>query len=165
MKALVCGGRNLRDEAMVFERLDELQRWTVQDAERALGIAFACAWERHGPISCVVTGAASGADYLAEKWAKAREIAYRGHPAPWHTHGAWCRCFTRETDKLAHDHPLRHPAICKAAGPWRNAEMLRRENVPSFPVGLVIAFPGGVGTSSMVTLARAAGIVVLEVPK
>ena len=151
MKVLVCGSRAAKDQDAAWAALDEIQGWTVHDAERVMGMVFACTWEKYGPISCVVTGSASGRDTHAEKWAKAREIAYRGHPAPWRTHGAWCRCRAPR------------PVICKAAGPWRNAEMLRREDVAAFPVALCIAFPGGAGTRSMVELARAAGIVVREV--
>lgn len=186
MKILVCGGRNLRDERLVFQTLDDLR------GQR--------------PITCVVTGAASGADYLAEKWAKKREIAYRGHPAPWHSHDVlWCRCDLRGLGGI-------YPNTCKAAGMWRNGEMLRREHAPrpdpsceychgtgeyfghasrcesdlcalaggyddchgvitecgccdprAPRIGLVVAFPGGSGTAHMVRLARDAGIDVQEV--
>jgi len=128
-KILIFGGRAFRDEAGLFGYLDDQ------------AILF--------PISCVVTGAASGADCLAEKWARTREIAYRGHPAPWHTHGPWCRCRGAP------------PAICKAAGPWRNGEMLRREHTRGFPISRAYAFPGGAGTAGMAVLARAAGIEVI----
>ena len=139
MKAIVCGSRASRDEALVFATLDGIQAKAVPGS---------------GPLlTCIVTGAASGVDYLAEKWAKSREVPYRGHPAPWHTHGSWCRCSSKELH------------ICRAAGPWRNGEMLRRENVPAFPVGLLIAFSGGDGTANMVSLARAAAVPVLEVEK
>ena len=125
-----------------------------------MGIVFAFEWERRPGITCLVTGAASGADYLAEKWAKTREIAYRGHHAPWHGHDErWCKC----APLRAPAYVGRFPIVCKAAGPWRNGEMIRREHVGSFPVGLVIAFPGGAGTAGMVRLAEDAGIPVYRV--
>lgn len=46
----------------------------------------------------------------------------------------------------------------KSAGPRRNARMLE-EGKPD----VVIAFPGGVGTADMVSKAREAGVLVLEV--
>lgn len=133
MKVLVFGGRDFRDEQRLFSYLDGLQEELAAGGEEL--------------ITCVVTGAARGTDWLAEKWAKQREIAYRGHPAPWHTHGAlWCRCKT----------PL--PQICKGAGMWRNAETLRREHVPSFPIKFAVECPGGAGTAGMARLCRQAGI-------
>jgi hypothetical protein len=144
MKILVCGSRALRDERMVFQVLDDLRDGVGPNSPARL-------------ISCVVTGAASGADYLAEKWAKKREIAYRGHPAPWHTHDPrWCRCDITVRGGIS-------PATCAGAGPWRNAEMIRRENTRSFPVSLCVAFPGSTGTAHMVRLARESGIEILEV--
>jgi hypothetical protein len=154
MKILCCGGRNLKDEALVFRVLDDVNDGTGPDAPRRL-------------ITCVVTGAASGADYLAEKWAKKREVSYRGHPAPWHHHGPWCRCDVRHEVIVQVGQPNIHqpvlPAICKAAGMWRNGEMLKREHTRGWPIGLCVAFDGGAGTASMVRLCREAGIEVLEV--
>lgn len=141
MKALIFGGRNYRDEAALFAYLDRLQEHFAAGRDEL--------------ITCVVTGAASGADFLAERWARQREIAYRGHPAPWHTHGDWCRCQSRQV-------PL--PIVCKAAGPWRNSEMLRREHVKSFPISLAIGFPGGAGTADMARLVEAAGIQLRRAP-
>ena len=152
MKVLVCGGRDFNDAAGLFSALDTIQQWTLQEAENTLGIAFGVIWETTGPITCIVHGAARGADLLAENWARSREIACHSHPAPWHTHsGNYCRC---RPDAL--------PGICRGAGMWRNREMLRREHIRSFPVGLCIALPGGVGTAAMVALCRAAGIEVYE---
>jgi len=45
----------------------------------------------------------------------------------------------------------------RAAGPMRNAKMLE------YNPDLVVAFPGGKGTRSMIKLAEAAGIEVIEV--
>lgn len=83
-------------------------------------------------IEVVIHGAARGADRLAGEWAKKRGIPDIGKPANWNR------------DK-------------KAAGPIRNQAMLD-EDRPS----LVIAFPGGNGTTDMVTRSRKAGIRVIE---
>lgn len=119
MKVLVCGGRAYGDVNRVYTVLEEVH------AERG--------------ITCVIHGAASGADLLAERWAKAAQVPYRGYPAQWRRFG-------------------------QGAGPRRNCLMLAEEHVncPA-KVGLVVAFPGGAGTAHMVGLARAEGIEVLEV--
>ena len=54
-------------------------------------------------------------------------------------------------------YPAKWVTYGKAAGPIRNKQMLESG------VDLVIAFSGGKGTASMVGLARAAGITVIEV--
>jgi hypothetical protein len=82
----------------------------------------------------LVTGGASGADALAERWANNRGHHNRIYPAEWRVHGV-------------------------AAGPIRNERMLQETS----PV-LVVAFPGGRGTADMVARARAAGVEVREVP-
>lgn len=82
-------------------------------------------------FSVVIHGAAYGADRFAEKWAKSRQIEIESVPANWKRFG-------------------------KQAGPFRNAEMLRRK--PE----LVIAFPGGRGTADMVEKALAAHIKVIR---
>ncbi len=70
-------------------------------------------------------------------------MPYRGYPAPWRNMG-------------------------RAAGTWRNAEMLRQEHRPcdcarhGTAISLVVAFPGGVGTAHMVKLANMAGIEVVN---
>lgn len=72
----------------------------------------------------IVHGDASGADQLADKWAQVRQVAVRKHPADWTELG-------------------------RAAGPIRNQEMLEQEK-PDY----VVAFPGGRGTSDLVSRAR-----------
>jgi hypothetical protein len=89
----------------------------------------------HGACVDPKIGKLRGADMIAEEWALAREVPYVGVPAMWSLHG-------------------------DAAGPIRNREMLRR-----FVPELVVAAPGGPGTRSMVALARAAVIEVVEVPR
>jgi hypothetical protein len=85
-------------------------------------------------IKAIITGMARGADMLAWEWAKDRGVHTDEFAADWARHG-------------------------RAAGPIRNAEMLR-DGMPD----LVIAFPGGRGTANMVALARRAGVSVREIP-
>jgi hypothetical protein len=83
-------------------------------------------------VECIIHGNARGADSLAKLWAITRGIPHLPYPADWNTHG-------------------------KSAGPIRNREML----ADSKPDG-VVAFPGGKGTSDMVTISRAAGVKVWD---
>ena len=92
--------------------------------------ALAC--EQH--VDRIVHGGATGADVLAQKWARLRGKPVMAYPANWSEFG-------------------------KAAGPLRNRDMLRIERP-----GLVVAFPGGAGTADMVRAARQAGVAVHEVP-
>lgn len=81
-------------------------------------------------ISTIIEGEARGADTLARKYAEEHGIHVAPFPAQWDTHG-------------------------KAAGPIRNAQMLR-EGQPE----LVIAFrgPNNRGTQNMIDQARKAGV-------
>lgn len=108
MRVLVCGGRDYNDAKTVREVLDRLHKET--------------------PFSCVIHGAARGADTLAGLWAKRSEVPVEAYTAAWSRYG-------------------------RAAGMIRNEQMLR-EGRPD----LVVAFPGGVGTAGMVRIARAAGV-------
>src|SRR5262245_24499598 len=84
-------------------------------------------------ISVVIAGGARGADTLAEEWAKANGIECIVFHADWATLG-------------------------RSAGPIRNKRMLD-EGRPD----LVVAFPGGRGTSDMTRRALDAGIEVIVV--
>ena len=79
----------------------------------------------------VIHGGARGADQLAGDWAKDRGICCKVYPADWKKYG-------------------------KAAGALRNRLMLR-DSDPN----LVIAFPGGAGTTHMVHIADDAGYEVI----
>lgn len=81
----------------------------------------------HG-IDLIIHGAAPGADFMAGKFAKWAGIPVKEYPADWRKNG-------------------------KAAGPIRNAEMLK-DSAPD----LVIAFEGGKGTADMVERAKRAGV-------
>lgn len=82
---------------------------------------------RQQNIGLIINGGATGADEFAAQWARSRAIPFLTHPADWEKHG-------------------------KAAGPVRNAQMLKMWE-PDF----VLAFPGGRGTESMVALAEEHG--------
>lgn len=83
------------------------------------------------PISCIIEGGAEGADYLAARWSALADLnEHARFKADWAIHG-------------------------KAAGPIRNQRMID-EGKPD----LVVAFPGGKGTSDMIKRAKVAGIYV-----
>lgn len=102
---LVCGGRDYTDEAKVFSTLDVIHA-------------------RYQDRLLIVQGAARGADLLAEKWAKERQVPYLGVPARW--------------DRMG-----------KVAGRERNARM-----PTILKLDAAVAFPGGFGTANMVKLLR-----------
>ena len=79
-------------------------------------------------ISCIISGMARGADTFAAEWAKRFGFQLLAFPADWEKHG-------------------------KAAGAIRNQQMLD-EGMPD----IVIAFPGGKGTSDMIRRAIKKGI-------
>lgn len=83
----------------------------------------------------VAEGGASGADRLAAIWCHETLTEHEAFPADWAKFG-------------------------RAAGPIRNEAMLRE-----FEPDLVVAFPGGRGTAHMVSIAREAGVDVLEVAR
>ncbi len=110
MKILVCGGRDYTDRESVFRALDAVHARKT--------------------ITCIIHGAARGADSLAGEWERERGVEELRFPADWNTHG-------------------------KKAGPIRNQQMLDQAR----PDG-VIAFPGRVGTADMVSRAEDAGVMV-----
>lgn len=86
---------------------------------------------QQNPITLIIEGEASGADTLARLWAKSKNIPVEGHPAHWDKYG-------------------------RAAGPMRNAEMLK-----SNP-DLVLAFHNKItfskGTLNMLKRAQQANV-------
>jgi hypothetical protein len=112
-RVLVCGGRTYNDRASLFDALD-----AAHEAD---------------PISCIIHGAARGADMLADQWAYVRGVPCERFPAKWDQHH-------------------------KAAGPIRNQQMLV-EGKPD----AVIAFRGGDGTADMCIKAGNAGIPVTRI--
>jgi predicted Rossmann-fold nucleotide-binding protein len=113
MRVLVCGGRDYKDPQRVAQVLAKHNSKT--------------------PFTAVLTGGASGADELAERWAHAHQIPVETFAADWEKYG-------------------------KAAGPLRNQRMLV-EGKPN----IVIAFPGGRGTGDMVNRAMMARVPVYAV--
>lgn len=90
-------------------------------------------YHKTSQIELLIHGDAPGADSIADEWAEFREVPCAAYPADWKKHG-------------------------KAAGPIRNAQMLREEKPD-----LVLAFPGGRGTANMISLAKKAGVPVHEI--
>jgi hypothetical protein len=115
LRVLVCGGRNYRDQEHVWKFLSEL------DAKQ--------------PIGLLIHGAATGADRLAQGWARHRLIPDREFESNWPVDGA-------------------------AAGPMRNQRMID-EGKPD----LVVAFPGGPGTADLLQRAKLHGVKVIEVAR
>ena len=107
-RVLVCGGRTFSNLGLLIE---------VLDAAHAAN-----------PITCLIHGAAKGADQLAAKWAHDSGVACAAYPASWEFDG-------------------------NSAGPIRNQRMID-QGKPD----LVIAFPGGRGTADMVSRAEKASL-------
>lgn len=120
-RVLVCGGRDYNDRAALYYELNRLIG-SYSDGDN---------YDVRTQLT-VITGAARGADTLADEWAMEYGAKREVYPADWAKHK-------------------------KAAGPIRNQQMLD-EGKPS----LVIAFPGGAGTADMVRRAKAAGIAVIQ---
>lgn len=107
MKVLITGGRDFDDIVLLTETLNRLHT----------DLSF----------TCLIHGAAKGADRLAGQWAQDNGVEEIACPADWKRHG-------------------------RGAGPARNKQMLEVHKPD-----LVVAFPGGKGTSHMVGLAQKAG--------
>lgn len=104
---LVSGGRAYDNRARVFEVLDHYHA-------------------RH-PIALLIHGGASGADTLADIWARDHGVPRDRHPVTpehWRLHG-------------------------KKAGPQRNQRMV--DLLPGYPgrQAYVLCFPGGAGTADL----------------
>lgn len=86
------------------------------------------------PIEILINGQAKGADWLSSEWARRTGTTYAEVPALWDTFG-------------------------------KNAGHMRNYNMITFfgDIDLVIAFPGGAGTASMMRIARQKEIKVLEI--
>lgn len=103
---LVCGGRRYNNREAVFEMLDAMPR-----------------------IGCIVHGAATGADSLADEWAISRKVNRIICPANWEGEG-------------------------RGAGFFRNERMILKIK----PIHYVVQFPGGPGTDHMCRYAKKFGI-------
>ena len=80
----------------------------------------------------IINGGATGADKMATAYARTKRIPYRIYKADWKKYG-------------------------RSAGPRRNKAMLKNETID-----LVLAFPGGKGTTDMINKAKDAGITVID---
>ena len=109
-RILVCGGRNYDNRLRLNEILDKVKNRVGDDLVIVTGAQRQ--WDKDKQQFI-------GADYLAEEWAKSREVEYMGFPAKW--------------KKLA-----------RKAGYERNTRMYRS----ALPNGC-IAFSGGAGTQMM----------------
>jgi hypothetical protein len=90
-------------------------------------------WLHEGfQFTALIQGEARGADRLSGQWADERGIKNLRFPANWDLHG-------------------------RRAGPIRNRQMLANGKPD-----LVVAFPGGAGTSDMIRQAQKAGIRVIR---
>jgi hypothetical protein len=112
---LVCGGRNYADAEMVAEALGSLRR-------------------KRGDFLLIHGDCPTGADHLADEWAKFVGINRIRCPADWVTPG-------------------------KLGGFERNQLMLDLFS----PIDGVVAFPGGPGTADMVSRAYADNIKVWQI--
>jgi len=116
MRVLVCRGRKFDDTDM----LDQALR-TIHD---------------NVGISCIIHGAAKGADLMGAGWGSKNHIeSISAFVALWNEHG-------------------------KKAGVLRNTQMIK-EGHPD----IIVAFPGGVGTENMKRQGRQNNIMVVEVSK
>ena len=101
--------------------------------ERAVRSVLDYLRDRTGHLT-VIQGGAGGADQLARQWGWEQDgVSVVTVPANWHKHG-------------------------KSAGPIRNRTMLDQCSPD-----LVVAFPGGKGTASMMRLAKSAGVPVVMI--
>lgn len=128
-RVLVFGGRDYADRPKLFRVLDA--------AVERLGMDF------------LIHGAATGADALADEWARSRGVDHLAFPAAWddiHRPGAVVR-YTKAGK-----------AYDAAAGGIRNQRMIDAGR-PEIAIG----FPGGAGTRDMASRVRSAGIPLYEI--
>jgi len=102
LNIVVAGGRNYSDYDNVKTKLDNF-RSTLKPGTKVN----------------IISGAASGADSLGERYARENNLGLQQFPANWNEHG-------------------------RAAGPIRNQEMAGAGDI-------LFAFPGGAGTTNMIS--------------
>lgn len=150
MRVLVCGGREfadfpLRSNGAVdrshprFSQAQKERNFIICTLDKfCIDRGLVTASDSYGnwlPDNIIIIqGGARGADRAADEWAIINWVPLETYLPDW--------------DKYR-----------KAAGPIRNKQMLD-EGKPD----VVIAFPGGRGTANMVSLAKKAGVEVVEVP-
>lgn len=136
MRILVCGGRFFHDYGKV-------RAWFASAKCKEL-------MALKGPIECIIHGGATGADTLADQWARANGVMVLRFPAKWEDMSA-VPCVVR-----LNRHSGRY--YNAAAGGIRNQQMLD-EGKPD----VCVAFTGGKGTADMVGRAlKASGVIVIH---
>lgn len=131
MRVLVCGGRDYSDRRKTVEVLDSIHSVV--------------------PITCIIHGAAKGADTFGQMYAGYTEgVAEEAYPAQW-------KDFSHPWSKVKKNTWGDYNVM---AGPIRNQRMLD-EGKPD----LVVAFGGGSGTWDMIKRSKEHQIVVLEVDR
>ena len=134
MKVLVCGGRDYENRRVFFREMDRLH-------------------QERGPFREVICGGYRGADTLAAHWSLERlrihANIFNVDPREWSDIKAPGAIVKKMPSGKKYN---------AAAGPWRNARMLR-DGKPN----LVIAFPGGDGTKDMIQQSERAGLEVIRV--
>ena len=116
-RIIIAGSRNFNDYTKMLNTLDELGIHLINTVD---------------PVE-IISGHASGADTLGEKFAKAYGYPLKIFPADWNTYG-------------------------RSAGPIRNKQMA--EYAAAADRGILIAFPIGEsrGTRNMIKLAKQYGL-------
>lgn len=136
MRALVCGGRYFANIPYHVGDTEELQRLLEQKNRDIKFLMDTLDHQRTTrKITSIGNGDAVGADRTSSAWAELNDIPVDKFPI---TKGEWV-------------------TYGKAAGPMRNARMLK-----VFNPGIVIAFRGGTGTENMILLAKYAGVEVFR---
>lgn len=134
-RVIVTGGRDYEDKDKVYAVLTAL-------------------YDEIGEF-ILIQGGASGADRLADRWARDTLTLDPFHqemyPADWE---GPCDPFLC---RMNHRRKRGTGTYCPAAGPRRNQKML------DLGADLVVAFPGGTGTADMVHRAQKAGVEVRRV--
>ena len=120
MRIVVCGGRNYSNFEFLIKIMDELLRDYIQPPNTIQ--------VRDKALFSIATGGATGADTLAERWARMRGIKCKTYLPDWNRYG-------------------------DAAGPKRNIKM-----IDTFAPDLLVAFKGGFGTASSIKHAKSKGI-------
>ena len=142
MRVLVCGGRKFYNKILFKRTLDLLhERRGLVPIIIGSNVSFLgadAALIPDGPITCIIQGGASGADFLGKHWAIA------------------VACIPQEEYKMA--------GQGRSAGPQRNAIMLKAGR-PDLVLAFGSEEKGtrGRGTNDMVKKARSARVAVMEV--
>lgn len=128
-RVLVTGGRGYNKIHTVYEKLDMIK-------------------EQYGDITIVHGGCPTGADAMADSWAKLNGCIIEEYKAKW--------------DDLS------HPDARIKVNSWgkkydANAGHRRNMKMAKTKPDLVVAFPGGPGTKNMIECANEVGLNILKI--